>query len=138
MSKGQEANFWSMIRQNLPKKCFATRIENKHGGGVPDIHMIWDHIPLWIELKTVKNNAIKISPHQIAWHMAYYARGGASFFLVKHLSTRHIHLFEGCQGPDLLEKGLSSTVGQRFEDLGSMFEALRPHAADILSGSEAQ
>ena len=100
--------------------------------------MIWDHIPLWIELKTVKNNAIKISPHQIAWHMAYYARGGASFFLVKHLSTRHIHLFEGCQGPDLLEKGLSSTVGQRFEDLGSMFEALRPHAADILSGSEAQ
>ena len=37
MSRGPEANFWSTIRKNLPEKCFATRIENKHGGGVPDL-----------------------------------------------------------------------------------------------------
>ena len=103
--QGTGGELLNTIRQNLPKKCFATRIENKHGGGVPDIHMIWDHIPLWIELKTVKNNAVKISPHQIAWYMAYYARGGASFSWSSTLSTRHIYLFEGCQGPDLLDKG---------------------------------
>ena len=68
----------------------ATRIENKHGGGVPCIHMIWDHIPLWIELKTVKNNAVKISPHQIAWHMAYCARGCILFLGQAPLDKAHI------------------------------------------------
>ncbi len=60
MSRGPEANFWSTIRKNLPEKCFATRIENKHGGGVPDLHAIWDGIAFWAELKTVKNNKPKI------------------------------------------------------------------------------
>ena len=41
--RDQRRTFWNTIGQNLPKKCFATRIENKHGGGgVLDIHMIWD------------------------------------------------------------------------------------------------
>ena len=133
MSKGPEANFWSMIRKNLPNKCFATRIENKHGGGVPDVHIIWDHLPIWLELKTVKNNAVKISPHQIAWHMAYFARGGASYFLVKHLSSRHLYLFEGRSGPSLMEHGIASQDAKRFDDLDAMFNALRPHAASILS-----
>lgn len=132
MSKGPESNFWNQIRQNLPKKCLATRIENKHGGGVPDVHIVWDHLPFWIELKTVKNNACRISPHQIAWHMAYFARGGASFFLVKHLPTKHLYLFEGKQGPEVLELGVLGADGQRFEDVGSMFAALRPHARRLL------
>lgn len=51
-----------MIRQNLPKKCFATRIENKHGGGVPDCHMVWDGLPFWCELKVSKGNAVKSRP----------------------------------------------------------------------------
>jgi hypothetical protein len=50
MSKGPEANFWNSIRQNLPKKCIATRIENQHGGGVPDVHILIDSMPVWIEL----------------------------------------------------------------------------------------
>ena len=83
MSRGPEANFWSTIRKNLPEKCFATRIENKHGGGVPDLHAIWDGIAFWAELKVTKNNKPKISPHQIAWNMAYWARGGNNFYFVK-------------------------------------------------------
>jgi len=128
MSKGPEANFWSTIRKSLPNKCFATRIENKHGGGVPDVHIIWDHLPIWLELKTVKNNAVKISPHQIAWHMAYFARGGASFFLVKHLSSRHLYLFGGDKGTSLMEHGIASQDAKRFDDLDAMFNALRPLA----------
>lgn len=64
--------------------------------------------------------------------MAYFARGGASFFLVKHLPTKHLYLFEGKQGPEVLEHGVLGVEGSRFEDVGSMFEALRPHAARIL------
>lgn len=64
--------------------------------------------------------------------MAYWARGGANFYLVKCLSTRDILLFEGNQGPSLAEHGIKGTEGHRFKDLGSLFEALRPHAARIL------
>ncbi len=132
MSKGPEANFWNSIRQNLPKKWFATRIENKHGGGVPDVHVVADGVPFWCELKASKSNKLNLSPHQIAWNMAYWARGGASFYLVKCLSTRDILLFEGNQGPSLAEHGIKGSEGHRFKDLGSLFEALRPHAARIL------
>jgi hypothetical protein len=41
MSKGPEANFWNTIRNNLPKDAFATRIENRSGGGIPDVHVLW-------------------------------------------------------------------------------------------------
>tara|TARA_R110002020_G_scaffold275311_1_gene490523 strand:+ start:1108 stop:1428 length:321 start_codon:yes stop_codon:yes gene_type:complete len=86
-----------------------------------------------LELKTVKNNAVKISPHQIAWHMAYFARGGASFFLVKHLSSRQLYLFGGDKGTSLMEHGIASQDAKRFDDLDAMFNALRPLAALILN-----
>lgn len=58
--------------------------------------------------------------------MAYYARGGASFFLVKAPSSRSIVLFEGKMGPDLFEKPITEVQGSWFEGLEPMFEALRP------------
>jgi Holliday junction resolvase len=136
MSKGPEANFWNTIRQNIPKKWFATRIENKHGGGIPDVHIVADGVPFWIELKTSKSNGVNLSPHQVAWNMAYFARGGANFILVKHLPTRHLYLFGGDKGPSLVDRGIAGTEGERFEDLGSLFEALRPHAARVLGIGE--
>ena len=121
MSKGPEANFWQSIRTNLPKKCFATRIENKHGGGVPDVHMVWDGLPFWMELKVAKGNKVNISPHQVAWNMAYYARGGANFFLVKRAKERDLLLFRGDQGAALSSCGLSCALGSRFESLAPLF-----------------
>ena len=135
MSKGPEANFWQSIRKNLPKKAFATRIENVHGGGVPDVHIVWDGIPFWMELKTTKGNAVKISSHQAAWHMAYYARGGLSFFLIKALSTKDIYLFGGDQGPDLIKGGVSAARGSRFSNPAALFESLRPRLLDHYSAA---
>ena len=135
MSRGQEANFWSTIRQNLPKKCFATRIENKHGGGVPDVHLVWDGLPFWCELKVTKGNAVKVSPHQVAWNMAYWARGGSNFFLVKCASTRDIILFDGDQGADLIKGGISAAQGSRFKNPAALFCALRPRLESRLPAS---
>ena len=135
MSRGQEANFWSTIRQNLPKKCFATRIENKHGGGVPDVHLVWDGLPFWCELKVTKGNAVKVSPHQVAWNMAYWARGGSNFFLVKCASTRDIILFDGDQGADLIKGGVSAAQGSRFKNPAALFCALRPRLESRLPAS---
>ena len=135
MSKGPEANFWNTLRSNLPKTAFGTRIENKHGGGVPDVHIVWDGLPFWWELKVSKGNAVKVSPHQIAWHMAYFARGGLSFFLVKSLSSKDIYSFRGDQGPVLLKEGLSGAEGQRFENPAALFAGLRPMLVEHYSAS---
>ena len=135
MSKGPEANFWNTLRSNLPKKAFATRIENVHGGGVPDVHIVWDGLPFWFELKTTKGNAVKVSSHQAAWHMAYYARGGLSFFLVKSLSTKDLYLFGGDQGPSLIFGGIKGAEGQRFSNPAALFESLRPRLLDQMSAS---
>ncbi len=135
MSKGPEANFWNTLRSNLPKKAFATRIENVHGGGVPDVHIVWDGLPFWFELKTTKGNAVKVSSHQAAWHMAYYARGGLSFFLVKSLSTKDLYLFGGDQGPSLIFGGIKGAEGQRFSNPAALFESLRPCLLDQMSAT---
>ena len=135
MSKGPEANFWNTLRSNLPKKAFATRIETVHGGGVPEVHIVWDGLPFWFELKTTKGNAVKVSSHQAAWHMAYYARGGLSFFLVKSLSTKDLYLFGGNQGPSLIFGGIKGAEGQRFSNPAALFESLRPRLLDQMSAT---
>ena len=91
--------------------------------------MVADGVPFWCELKATKNDRVNISPHQVAWHMAYFANGGASFFLVKHLSSKHIVLFDGKKGPEILEHGVHAEGGLWFKNLDALFEALRPHAA---------
>ena len=132
---GQEANFWSTIRKNLPKKCFATRIENKHGGGVPDVHLVWEGLPFWLELKVTKSNSVAVSPHQVAWHMAYWARGGASFFLVKRASDRELLLFGGEKGVDLARGGCSAVQVPSFKSVDEVFCALRPLLIDKYSSA---
>jgi hypothetical protein len=113
------------LRQNLPKEAFATRIENTHGGGVPDVYIVWDGLPFWLELKVTKTNGVNLRPHQVAWNMAHFARGGLSFFLVKALSSKLLYLFPADQGPALATGGLSEAQGARFEDTGSLVEGLR-------------
>ena len=109
----------------MPKKSLATRIENKHGGGIPDVHLLMDGLPIWIELKVTNANAVKLSPHQVAWHTAYWARGGLSFILVKTLGSRSLFLFRGSEALPLARGGLSEAQGSRFEGLAPCFSALR-------------
>jgi len=117
-----EANFWKTIKKNLPPKAFATRIENRHGGGIPDVHIIWDNLPFWLELKITKANAVNLSPHQIAWNTAYFHRGGLNFILVKRVGERGLFLFEGGRASEVKEQGLKLKPlfqGSSFEDLWS-------------------
>ena len=92
-----ESNFWKLIKKNLPKKCHSTRIESRLPSGVPDCHFAWDGLVFWLELKTTKNNTLRISPNQISWNSAYCLRGGFSFYLAKHTKTKDIYLFGGDQ-----------------------------------------
>jgi hypothetical protein len=90
-------------------------------------------MPVWIELKVTNGNAVKLSPHQVAWHTAYWARGGLSFVLVKSLGSRSLFLFRGSEALPLARGGLSEAQGSRFEGLapcvlGTLFGGLAPCA----------
>jgi hypothetical protein len=108
----------------MPPKVFATRIENTHGGGVPDVHAVWDGFAFWMELKVCNSNSVRLSPHQIAWNMAYAARGGVSYFLVKRAADHRIFLFDGFQGPALALSGLSGAEGLEFKTVKELWEHL--------------
>ena len=106
-----------------------------HGGGVPDVHFIWDGLPFWCELKVTKFNAVNISAHQVAWNTAYWVRGGSNFILVKCLKDRDLILFDGDQGADLIQGGVSAARGSRFKDPASLFCALRPRLERRISAA---
>tara|TARA_X000001388_G_C2217165_1_gene117732 strand:+ start:509 stop:898 length:390 start_codon:yes stop_codon:yes gene_type:complete len=120
-----ESNFWKRVRKNLPKDCYAFRIESRLANGIPDTHLIWNGLPFWLELKTTKNNSIRISPNQIAWNTAYFSKGGLCFYLVNDARHKSIYLFGGDQGSSLMDHGLRTNSlyqGSSFED---MFATLR-------------
>jgi Holliday junction resolvase len=108
MSRGPEANFWNTIRKNLPKGSQAWRLENRVAAGMPDCYIMIDGYPLWIELKVTKSNSVKLSPQQIAWHMAHSYAGGHSLILVKRSTTGRLFLFEGREARDVASQGLLS------------------------------
>ena len=113
MSQKPETLLWNRIKSKIPPSWNTTRIENRYGGGVPDVHLCAEAIPFWLELKTTKTNAINISSHQIAWNYAYCKSGGVSFYLVHPLLSPHLYLFDGVHGRELAKSGL------RGVDLGS-------------------
>ena len=96
---------------------------------MPDVHVVWDGKPFWMELKISKTNAVNVSPQQVAWNMAYWSRGGSSFYLVKAPSTSLLYLFEGDQGPNLVSSGLSGSEGREFDSLAALWEYLAARLA---------
>lgn len=99
---------WNNLRSNLPKSWNTTRIENRFGGGIPDVHVCAEGLPFWIELKVTKTNRVNVSAHQVAWNFAYCQSGGVSFYLVKALERCNLYLFDGVHGRGLAEHGLKS------------------------------
>ena len=96
----------------MPQHWHTTRIENRFGGGIPDVHVCAEGLSFWIELKTTKTNRVNVSAHQVAWNFADSQSGGVSFFLVSPLSSSNLYLFAGDQGRGLVEHGLrSGSVG---------------------------
>ena len=90
-----EATLWKSLKQNLPNKTHAQRVENRSSQGMPDVYVCMDGVPFWLELKIIKNNRVSVSKSQIAWNLAHSRCGGVSFFLLHAPSTGDVFLFEG-------------------------------------------
>jgi hypothetical protein len=84
------------IKKALPKGSFFQKIENRVASGFPDLFILLNGIPLFIELKApIKGNRIKCEKSQIAWHLRYNACKGVSFFLLRVPLTSDLILFDG-------------------------------------------
>ena len=92
-----EAKFYKELKKNIPHILW-NRLENLSLLGMPDL-LGYNKKQCFftVELKVVKSNKIKFSPHQIAWHRTHPEN---TFIMVKtldpcSLKTSSISLFRG-------------------------------------------
>ena len=95
--------------------AFWFRIENRHGGGIPDLYGIRDGVSIWLELKCIKQNSINISPLQISRNFSIFQENGKNYFLVKHIEQRIIKLYDGDKGRELLCDGFRVPCTAKLE-----------------------
>lgn len=130
-----EKKLWQSLKKHFPKKTHYQRIENRVSEGMPDCYICMDGVPIWCELKIIKDNRIRLQPSQIAWHLSHSRCGGVSFFLAYAPSEGLAFLFDGDSAAQI--------QGARFEVLrpAALFSgmirdvpaALRPAACDLWS-----
>ena len=82
-----------------------TRIENRHGGGIPDLYGIYGGQAIWLELKCIKQNSINLSPLQISWNYNNFRHGGKNYYIVQDTRSKVIKLYDGDKGREIKEKG---------------------------------
>ena len=112
MSKKPETLFSNQLIKN-PNKVFWTRIENKHGGGVPDLYGTYNNKSAFLELKIkTKQNKVLISPLQISWNYKHFSHNPINYYLVDDPRHKRIELYNGDQGRELLENcdGVAKTL----------------------------
>ncbi len=117
-----ESNFWKYIKQNTPSISW-TRLENSSVQGTPDLlgYNKKGHF-FTVELKVSKRNKIKLSPHQISFHLRHSSN---SFICIKSPVPSCLKLYEGKQIQALVESGLNvKPLAESLEDCLKIFEEL--------------
>ena len=98
-----ETKFWHKVKKAMPEISF-TRLENLSGFGTPDL-LCYNKTGTFftVELKVSTANSVRLSPHQISFHVRHPQH---SFILV--LDARHSmpKLYEGSRCLQLVAGGL--------------------------------
>ena len=104
-----EQKLWQYVKKNFTEIKW-TRLENLSAFGTPDLlgYNNSGHF-FTVELKVVKGRKIRLSPHQISFHVRH---PNNSFILVRSLASSsqkldEIYLYEGKNILELAASGLS-------------------------------
>ena len=98
-----ETRLYQLVKRSFSEIVW-TRIENTSVAGVPDLlGYNKNQFFFTVELKVVRGNSIRFSPHQIAFHKLHPKN---SFILVQSLAPRRLKLYEGSQILELVACGL--------------------------------
>ena len=111
MTTKPETKFWKKIKSNSSKIIW-TRIEAITPLGLPDLNGFFNDPEkgrgdLWVELKIIHDNRIRISKHQISWHFHRNKMGGKSFIMATPLPRGAISVYSGGRVKDLVTQGLN-------------------------------
>ena len=117
-----ESKFYNELKRITPQIRW-TRIENTSVSGTPDLLGYNDSGRYFtVELKVSRSNKVKLSPHQIAYHITHPKN---SFILVKSLDQRSVILYPGSAVRDLVAWGLElEALCLGLEACGSWFTEL--------------
>ncbi len=98
-----ESKFYNEFKRITPQIRW-TRIENTSVSGTPDLlgYNTFGHY-FTVELKVSRSNKVRLSPHQIAYHVTHPKN---SFILVKSLAACDVKLYEGSRIKELAACGL--------------------------------
>ena len=119
----REKNFFKQIKSTLNKSNFIQKIENKYNSGFPDLIIITETLPLFIELKApIKGNRIKLEKSQVSTHLRIYNNNYISFILVKDPSTSKAFLFDGYSVANAIVLGQEQPC---FVEHGTIGQCLR-------------
>jgi len=98
-----ETKFWHKVKQFMPEISF-TRIENLSSHGTPDLLAYNKKGTFFtVELKVSKVNSVRLSPHQISFHVRHPKN---SFILVSSDAYKDEKLYEGTRCLSLASEGL--------------------------------
>jgi hypothetical protein len=97
-----ERKFWQKVKKSMPDISF-TRLENLSGFGTPDLLCYNKNGTFFtVELKVSKVNSVKLSPHQISFHVKHPKH---SFILVSSDAYKDEKLYEGARCLSLVAEG---------------------------------
>ena len=119
-----ESKFYNELKRITPQIRW-TRIENTSVSGTPDVlgYNTFGHY-FTVELKVTRSNSVRLSPHQIAYHVTHPKN---SFILAKHLGPGTVKLYPGSAVRELVACGLKldalclglDACGLWFTELGA-------------------
>ena len=122
--RGPEAKLYQKFKKSNPNIIW-NRIENLSIPGMPDaLGYTEKFFYFTVEFKVTKGNKVRLSPHQIAYHVAHPYN---SFICVQHLGSGTIKLYEGSVVRELAACGLKlepcslglEACGLRLTQLGA-------------------
>ena len=98
-----ESKFYNELKRITPQIRW-TRIENTSVFGTPDLLGYNASGRFFtVELKVARSNKVRLSPHQIAYHVTHPKN---SFILVKSLAACTVKLYEGSRVKERAACGL--------------------------------
>jgi hypothetical protein len=99
---GPERKLYQKIKKNI-KSISWIRLENLSSSGTPDLLGYNDSGTFFtVELKVTRSNKVRLSPHQIAFHVKHPKN---SFICIEHLGSGTVKLFEGTMVQELVACG---------------------------------
>lgn len=123
------------MRKTLPFNCHSTRIENRHGGGIPDVHLAIAGASFWVELKAPIGKTPALRPQQAAWHIRHASCGGLSYVICGFGRRPYLKIWRGSEAALAGSAGLLCVPALITCD--GMDEALRLLFEDALRLSAA-